>query len=141
MRKVIQLEICQKLKFDHTNKWYQLYLKSVLENETHKVLWDFVIQTGHLILARQRDFERVKKKENQPYSRLTISADQKVKFKGEKKNIYLDLARELKMLWNMKLVVILFVIGSLGTNLKGLAQGQDILKLEDRWRPFRLQHY
>ena len=27
--------------------------ESVLENETHKLLWDFDIQTEHLISARQ----------------------------------------------------------------------------------------
>ena len=33
----------------------------VLENETHKLLWDFEIQTDHLTPARQPDLE-VKKK-------------------------------------------------------------------------------
>ena len=35
--------LCQKLKFDHTTKWYKR--KSVQENETHKIIWDFGIQT------------------------------------------------------------------------------------------------
>ena len=30
-------------------------LKSVLENETHKVLWDFEIQTDHTFTARRPD--------------------------------------------------------------------------------------
>ena len=39
--------------------------ESVLENEMHKVLWDFEIQTDHLISARQQDLVIVnKKKEN-----------------------------------------------------------------------------
>ena len=29
--------------------------ESVLENETHKILWDFVIETDHLISARRPD--------------------------------------------------------------------------------------
>ena len=36
--------------------------ESVLENETHKITWDFEIQTNHLILARQPDLVIVNKK-------------------------------------------------------------------------------
>ena len=35
---------------------------SVLENETQKLLWDFEIQTDHLISARRPDPVIVKKK-------------------------------------------------------------------------------
>ena len=38
MGKVIHWELCKKLKFDHTNKWYMHYPVSVLENNTHKLL-------------------------------------------------------------------------------------------------------
>ena len=53
--KVIYRELCKKLKFDHTNKWYMHNPESVLENETHKLVWDFDIQTDHLISARRPD--------------------------------------------------------------------------------------
>ena len=33
---VIHLELCKKLKFDHTNKWNMHKPESVLENEMHK---------------------------------------------------------------------------------------------------------
>ena len=36
----------------------------VLENETHKLLWDFEIQTDHLISARRPDLQIVSNKEN-----------------------------------------------------------------------------
>ena len=45
----------KKLQFDSTNKWYMHYTTSVLENETYKLLWDFKIQTDHLISARRPD--------------------------------------------------------------------------------------
>ena len=35
---------------------------SVLENNTHKLLWDFDIQTDHLISARRPDLIIIKKK-------------------------------------------------------------------------------
>ena len=38
--------------------------ESILENETYKILWDFGIQTVHLISARPPDLEIVNKKEN-----------------------------------------------------------------------------
>ena len=36
--------------------------ESVLENETHKVLWDFETQMDHLIFARQPELVIVNKK-------------------------------------------------------------------------------
>ena len=37
--------------------------ESVLENEMHKRLWDFEIQTDHVILARRPDIMIVNKRE------------------------------------------------------------------------------
>ena len=54
VEKVIHWEL-YKFKFDHTNKWYMHNPESGLENETHKLLLDFEIQTGHLISARRSD--------------------------------------------------------------------------------------
>ena len=62
VRKVIRWELCKKFKVDHTNKWYMHNPESVLENETYKLLWDFEIQTNHLISARQPDPVIVNKK-------------------------------------------------------------------------------
>ena len=54
--KVIHRELCKKFKFDHTKtNVYMHDPKTVMENETRKVLWDFEIQTDQLILARQAD--------------------------------------------------------------------------------------
>ena len=69
--KVIHWEMCKKFKFDHTNKWYGHNSAPVLENEMHKLLWDFDIQTDPLISARRPDRiiinnkkKRKKRKEN-----------------------------------------------------------------------------
>ncbi len=53
--KVIHWELCKKFKFDHTNKWYMHNPATVLENDTHKFLWDFDIHTDHFISARRLD--------------------------------------------------------------------------------------
>ena len=62
MGKVINWEMCKKLKFDHANKWYMHNSAPVLENYTHKLLWDFDTQTDHLISARRPDFIIIIKK-------------------------------------------------------------------------------
>ena len=41
--KLIHWELCKKLKFDHMNKWYIHNQEFFLENEMHKLLWDFEI--------------------------------------------------------------------------------------------------
>ena len=59
---VIHWELSKKLKFDHTNKWYMHNSAPVLENETHKLQWDFEIQADHLISARRPDLIIINKK-------------------------------------------------------------------------------
>ena len=65
-----ELEMCKKFKFDRTNKWYMHNPASVLDNNTHKLQWDFVIQTDHLISARRPDLIIINKKENLQNCRL-----------------------------------------------------------------------
>ena len=60
--KVIHWEICKKSKFDQTNKWYIHNQAPVLENDTHKLLWEFDIQTDHLIPVRWPDLIIINKK-------------------------------------------------------------------------------
>ena len=38
-----------------TKKWYMHNPTSILENDTHKLLWDFDIQTDPLVSARRPD--------------------------------------------------------------------------------------
>ena len=49
--------------------------------------------------------------------------------KSEKRDTYLDFARELKNIWNIKVTVILIVIGELGTVTKTLVQGLEDLEI------------
>ena len=89
----------------------------VLENNTHKLLWYFDIQTDHLISARSPDLIIIKKKKRTwKIVVFAVLADYRVKLKEfEKRDKYLDLARGLKKLWNMKVTIILIVIGAFGT--------------------------
>ena len=60
--KVIHWELWEKLKFGQTNKGYMHNPTSVLDNDMHKLLLDFVIQTDHLISARWPDLIVINKK-------------------------------------------------------------------------------
>ena len=60
--KMINWELCKKLKFEHTNKWYMHNSESVLENETHQVFRNFEKKTDHLNSARLPDLTIVKNK-------------------------------------------------------------------------------
>ena len=51
-------------------------LKSVLENEMQKFLWDFEIQTDHLISNQQPNLVRVNKKPSEPVEKWTLSSQQ-----------------------------------------------------------------
>ena len=52
---------------------------------------------------------------------FTVPTDYRIKLKeNEKEDKYLDLAKELKKLWNVKVTFIPIVIGALGTVSEGL---------------------
>ena len=60
--KVVHWEMCRKFQFVHTNKWYMHNPAPVKENDTHKLLWNFNIQTDHLISARRPHLIIINKK-------------------------------------------------------------------------------
>ena len=106
----------------------------VLENNTHKLLWDFHIHTDHLISARRPDLIIIhKKKRACKITDFAVRADYRTKLKEwEKKDKYLDLARELKNLWNMKMTIVPIVTGAFGTITKGLLKGLGDLEVGGR---------
>ena len=93
----------------------------VLENDSHKLLWDFNIQTDHLIPAKKPDHIIInKRKRICKIVDFAVPADHRINLKkSEKKDKYLDLARELKKLWDMKVTIVPIVTGALGTVTKG----------------------
>ena len=61
--KVVHWKLARKCNFEAGDKWYEHEAESVLENKDYKILWDFSIQTDHVIEARRRDLIVVDKKE------------------------------------------------------------------------------
>ena len=106
----------------------------VLKNDSHKLLWDINIQTDHLIPARRPDLIIINiKKRTCKIVDFAVPADYRIKLKEcEKKDKYLDLARELKKLWNMQVTIIPIVIGAFGTVTKGLLKGLEDLEVGGR---------
>ena len=76
--KVIHWEMCKKFKFDHTNKWYMHNPAPVLENDTHKLQWDFDIHTDHLISASRPDLKIINKKKRE-FAKLSTLLSQLTK--------------------------------------------------------------
>ena len=72
----------------------------VLENDSHKLLWDFSILTDHLIPARRPDLIIIKKRKRIcKIVDFAVPADHGINLKeSEKNDKYLDLARKLKKL-------------------------------------------
>ena len=131
--KVIHWEMCKKLKFDHTNKQYMHNPAPVQENNTHKLLWGFDIQTDHLIPARRQVPIIIYIKTIFKIVDFAVLADPIIKLKEwEKKDKYLDLARELKKLWNMKVKIVTIVSGAFGKITKGLFKGLEDLEVGGR---------
>ena len=109
-------------------------LAPVLQNDSHKLLCDFNIQTDHLIPASKPDLIIInKRKRICKIVDFAVPADHRINLKeNEKKDKYLDLDRELKKLWNMKVTIVPIVIGALGTITKGLLKGLEDLEVGGR---------
>ena len=86
---VIDWEMCKKLKFDHTNKWYMHNPAPVLENDTHRLLWDFGINTDNLISARRPDqiITNKRKRESAKVSTLRSRMTTEYNWKNVKRKI------------------------------------------------------
>ena len=115
-------------------KDHQLKLVWKTRKDTLKLLWDFDIQTDHLISDRRPDLIIINKKKRAcKIIDYAVPADHRIKLKEcEKKDKYLDLARELKKLWNMKVTIIPIVNGAFDTVTKGLLKGLEDVEVGGR---------
>ena len=68
---------------------------------------------------KTRPYNNQQKKKIYKIVDFAVPADHRIKLKEcEKRDKYLDLARELKKLWNMKVTIIPIVVGAFGTLTK-----------------------
>ena len=129
MGKVIHGELCKKFKFAHKNQWY-MHNPTYGEWDTHSPMGFWYTNRLPNLSQTTRPYNNKFKKRTYKIVDFRVLADHSVKLKeSEKENNYLDLARELKKLWNMKVTFIPVVISALGTVTKGLIKGLEDLKI------------
>ena len=97
-----------------------------------KLIITRVVKTDHLIPARKSDLIIInKKKWICKIVDFAVPADHRINLKEcAKKDKYLDVARELKKLWNIKVTIVPIVIGAFGTITKGLLKGLEDLEVD-----------
>ena len=114
--KVVHWKLARKCNFEAGYKWYEHEPESVLENEDYKILWDFNIQTDHVIKARRPDLVVAdKKRRTCKIIDFAVPRDSRIVEKEtEKIEKYQDLRRELQKICNAKVKIIPLAVGSLG---------------------------
>ena len=128
--KVIYWEMCKKFKFDHANEWY---MHNPAHTQIPMGLWYTNGSPDLGQKTRPYNNQQKKKKKICKIVDFAVPADHRIKLKEcEKRDKYLDLARELKKLWKMKVTIIPIVIGAFGTVTKGLLKGLEDLEVDGR---------
>ena len=114
--KIVHWKLARKCNFEAGDKWYEHEPESVLENEDYKILWDFSIQTDHVIEARRPDLVVVDKKGRScKIIDFAVPGDSWIEEKEKDKiEKYQELGRELQKIWNVKVKIIPSVVDSLG---------------------------
>jgi len=126
--------LCGQLGFSRAERWYDHRAEKVLENETHKLLWDFDIKTDKVISARRPDLLLVDKANRTAVIvDVAVPGDSRVKAKEEeKKDKYQDLAIEIQRLWELRKVKVLpIVVGALGAITSDLSKNLQALKINE----------
>ena len=109
--------LCKKYGFSHGNKWYEHWAEKVLENDKVKLLWDFHVQSDHIIEHCRPDLLLVDKVSNTAtIIDVAVPGDTRIVDREQDKILaYQDLKREIKKVWNLRKVsVVPVVIGALG---------------------------
>jgi len=126
--------LCKQFGFERSQKWYEHRAEKVLENDNHKLLWDFEIKTDKVIEARRPDLVIVDKRAREALIiDVAVPGDARVAAKELEKQIkYQDLAIEMQRLWELrKIKVVPIVIGALGAVPTALHTHLKALKVED----------
>ena len=132
--KVIHWKMCNKFKFDHANKWYMHNPAPFRENDTQTPMGLWYTNGSPNLGQKTRPYNnQQQKKRICKIVDFAVPTNLRIKLKEfEKKDKYLDLARELKKLWNMKVTVIPIMIVAFGTVIQGLLKGLEDLEVGSR---------
>ena len=83
-------------------------------------MWDFSIQTDHVIEAQKPDLVVVDKDRSCKIIDFAVLKDSRIEEEKDKIEKYQDLGEELPKIWNVKVKIIPLVVGSLGAIPKQL---------------------
>ena len=103
--------------------------ESVLENEIHSILRHFEIQTDLPIIDRKPNPEIVTKNKEPCRSGRPLSKTQR---KRKEKYLLESCKSTRPKLWNMKMIVIIIIVGALVTNPKVLMKSLEELDIGGR---------
>ena len=111
------MELCQKFGLVGKVKCYYHKPTSVVRNDRVKMLWDFNIQTDHVIQHRRPDIVVLYKTERKCHLiDIAVSGDKRIKLKEQEKiDNYSEQRWEVKKILNLpQVMVVSVVIGALG---------------------------
>ena len=137
----IHWALCGKYGFDRSEQWWQHKVKTVLENETSKILWDFNIYTDRAIHHRRPDIVLIDKVDNRVkiiVIAVPWNANNESKYR-ERIDHYKDLAIELSRLWQKQVTIIPIIVGLLGCIKSNLDKALKDLSIEVECRSYTLQ--
>ena len=124
----IHWSLCKEYGFSCSKKWYEHRAEKVLENEEVKLLWDFHVQSDHVIEHCRPDLLLVKKKSREAtIIDIAVPGDTRIVDREQDKILtYQDLKREIKKNWQRRKVqVIPIVVGALGAVTGNLSRHLD----------------
>ena len=133
----IHLLLSEKYTFTEpkTTKWYEYDPEPILENETVKILWNFPVQTDRRVAHNKPDIIVINKRSQEILLiDIAVPLDSNIAQKrNEKVTKYVDLALEVKQLWNAQKVttvpVIIGALGSIHENFEKLIEQKMDLKI------------
>ena len=121
--RIVHLELCQNFGFAGKVKWYNHKPVTFVDNDRVKILWDFNIQTDHVIQQKRSDIVVMHKTERKCHlTDIAVTGDKRIELKEQEKiDNHNELKREEKKIWNLSQVVVVPVlIGALGVISKRL---------------------
>ena len=105
--KIVHWKLARKCNFEAGDKQYEHEPEFVLENEDYKILWDFIIQTDHVIEAQRLDLVVVyEKRRTFKIIDFAVPGNSRIEEKEKEK-------RELQKIWNVSVKIIPLVVRSL----------------------------
>ncbi|XP_077975551.1 uncharacterized protein LOC144431372 [Styela clava] len=116
LARIVHWELCKLYGLNRENNWYDHTPEKSQNNDNVTILWDFNIQTDHVITHRRPDIVVINSSENTCLIiDIAVPADHRILLKEKEKiEKYQDLRREMGKIWNVKTRIIPVVVGALG---------------------------